>query len=539
MKNTKALKLIVLALSLIFIVGMAVGFAASAEEELSVEITKKNISYGEQVQILFAVDNSNAGGKDVEVIYYLEDPQVNPEAKAYDGIVYKTGYTDTMGTEDTADDVTYPAFFTAAFPAKNIGEQIYAQAHIVDTDVYSDVVRYSVVEYLNKRLYVDTISENEKGLYESLLSYGAYAQKVLYNEDDDPYNDKTQFIDEMVYVSIEGGTLDGKYSTGVYYVGDKINPNKEGAMMWNVDYIDADGNAVSDATRNNSSYTITGTSFISLNTNATLPSYYDSLADNLNYKGWNFDNDFTTAQAMHDGSKLRRATADTTYRTADHDAIVQGTNEYVKVTPLADLNNVFEFGTGHGAKEGFFFRRHSYSSAVMKTYKNFVFEANIKLNISDEAAEAILAAGDNYVMSIYLGRAAWYTPEDSNIRSDYYTGKELGRVYVTKDEEGKFHYYFNCVTDKSEDATTTFAELKNGWNNITLETTEDKTNTNCANKVYVNGCKVGESSFDGTTDAALNGVGGDLGVRFRYNSVVTKSYIYLDNVFCSYGQPFN
>ena len=531
MKTSRNFKILVLALSLVLIIGAVFMISASADEALSVSITKKNLSYGDVVKLLFAVDDTNAGDNEVEVLYYLDDPQSNPDAKTYTGVAYEKGYTE--------GDVTYPAFFTAAFPAKDIGAQIYAQAHIVGTDVYSEIVRYSVVEYLNKRLYVDDITDNQKGLYKSLLTYGAYAQKVLLNEDEDPYNDVTQFVDEMVYVSIEGGTLDGKYSTGVYYPGDKITPYAEGAVMWNVEFTDADGNTGFDATRNSAYYTVAGRSFISLNTNAALPSYFDKYfptAPISNPKGWNFDDVYTSTSAMDAANKIRRATWNTSYRDADYDAIAQGTNEYIKIRPLADSNYVFEFGTGLGAREGFFFRRHTYASADAAA-KNFVFEANLKLNISDEAAEAVLAAGDNYVMSIYFSKSSINKCE-STIRSDYYTGAELGRVYVAKDEEGKFHYYFNYVNENASSVTTAVAELKNGWNSITIETTLDNTKTNCAIKAYVNGCKVGESSFDGTTDKALNATG-DQGVRFRYNSAVTKSYIYLDNVYCSYATPFN
>jgi len=310
--------------------------------------------------------------------------------------------------------------------------------------------------------------------------------------------------------------------------------------MWNVEFTDADGNTGFDATRNSEYYTVAGRSFISLNTNAALPSYFDThfpTSNMSNPRGWDFDNLYTTIAEMENAGQICRATTATSGRDADYDAIAQGTNEYVKIQPLADSNNVFEFGTGHTARQGFFFRRQTYSGLAATKY-NFVFEAKIKLNISDEAAQAILDAGDNYVMSIYNGFAGKYKPESySEIRAEFITGSEIGRIYVTKDADGKFHYYFNYATDAGN-VTTSVAELKNGWNTITLEATRVKTDTNCAIKAYVNGCKVGESSFDGTTDAALNyTISGSESIRLCYNSVVTKSYIQLDNVFCSYAAP--
>ena len=515
---------------------MAVGFTAGAEEELSVEITKKNIAYGDTVKVLFAVDDTNAGGNEVEILYYLEDPQANPDAKAYKGAEYEEGYTE--------GGVTYPAFYTAAFPAKNIGDQVYAQAHIVGTDVYSEIVRYSVAEYLNKRLYVDTesITESQKGLYETLLTYGAYAQKVLLNEDNDPYNDVTQFVDEMVYVSIEGGTLDGKYSSGVYFVGDEITPYAEGAVMWTVSYTDADGNSGYASVGNNSQYTVAGRSFISLNNSATLKSYFDYY-EGTNADGWDFDNDtFTSTEAMENAHSLKRATRLTAHIAVDREDY---SHEYIRIQPLADSNKVFEFGVGAGKTQtGFFFRRHS-TESVGYYAGHFVFETKINLNISDAGAQAVLDSGSNYIMNISLSNTSVTAPDSSTERSDYVTGAELGRIYVVKDGEGKFHYYYNYATDNTAVVATALSELKNGWNTITTEMTLTQLGT-CTVKYYVNGCQVGSMSFDGTKDAALLNAGteGAAGlsapnsIRLKYNSAVTLSYVYLDNIFCSYAaQP--
>ena len=234
MKNSKFTKIFATVASLLVLI-LAIGVVAGAEgEELSVKINARNVSYGDTVKILFAVDDTNAGDNEVEILYYLEDPIANPAAQAYIGAKYDKGYTDKMGTEDTSDDVTYPAFFTAGFPAKNIGDAVYARAHIVGTDVYSEVERYSVVEYLLERIYIDRAEGDKEALYWYLLGYGTYAQKVVLNGNDDPTDDVDKFIDEYVLVKIVDGTLDGKYSQGTYFVGDKITPYIEGANALDV-----------------------------------------------------------------------------------------------------------------------------------------------------------------------------------------------------------------------------------------------------------------------------------------------------------------
>lgn len=285
MKNKKSLRILIAALAFA-ILTVALCFAAFAEEtpELSVKILAKNVAYDDVVKVLFAVDDTAAGGNEVEVIYYVEDPTVNTQAKAYAGIKYEIGYTDKNGTpDDTSDDVKYPAFFTAGFPAANIGDNVYARAHIVGTDVYSDVVRYSVVEYLLERLYQDKAEGDKKALYETLLDYGEYSQKVILNGDADPDNDVERFVTEYVLVTMsEGGidetpdnTRDISYPTGIYFVGDKIYPTSKEVKSWKVTVGDS-----STVVNNGAEVTVAGFTTITVNEYANAaPAYKPDLTD--------------------------------------------------------------------------------------------------------------------------------------------------------------------------------------------------------------------------------------------------------------------
>ncbi len=284
MKNTKAFKILTLALTLaVLAVGLC--FIASAEEELSVSIIAKNVSYDDTVKVMFAVDDTNAGENEVELLYYLEDPTVNPDATAYNGEAYDVGYT--------SEGVTYPAFFSAGFPAKFLGDKVYARAHIVGTEVYSEVVRYSVVEYLLERLYVDMAQGDKKALYEDLLSYGASAQRVLINGNSDPADDITKFITDYVLVGIEGGTLDGKYDQGIYFAGDVINPQADGVATWNATVYDLSTGEITTAeVANAAEYTVGGFTMFTVATQggeepAPTPSYKPDLTDTAGRILWN------------------------------------------------------------------------------------------------------------------------------------------------------------------------------------------------------------------------------------------------------------
>ena len=298
MKNKKALKILTLALPIAVLV---IGFcfaAVAAESEPSVSIIKKNVSYSDYVKVLFAVDDTNAGGGEVELLYYLEDPIANPNAEAKVGEVYNKGYTDENGNN-------YPAFYSTGFSAKEIDEQVYARAHIVGTDVYSEVVRYSVVEYLLERLYVDypvgNATEDEKGLYEHLLGYGAYAQKVLINGNKNPDDDieNGKFINDYVLVGIEDGTLDGKYDQGIYFVGDTVYPKADGVETWNATVYDlSTGVGTTTEVEGESAYSVTG---FTMFTEKVEGPYKPDLTDTAGRINWS---DYSTALEYKNTAKL-------------------------------------------------------------------------------------------------------------------------------------------------------------------------------------------------------------------------------------------
>ena len=299
MKNSKIIKIFATMAALLALI-LAIGIVAGAEDDtLSVKINARNVSYGDTVKVLFAVDNTNAGDNEVEVLYFLENPAENPNATAYKGVSYDKGYTDKMGTEDTSDDVTYPAFFTAGFPAKNIGDAVYAVAHIVGTDIYSEVERYSVVEYLLERLYVDLATGDKAELYKYLLGYGTYAQKVVLNGNDDPRDDVDKFINEYVLVKIVDGTLDGTYSQGTYFAGDTVTPYREGALGWNVTLYDVTtGTPSTTKVANGDTVTVEGFTMITESDEEIGGAYKPNLNDTIGRLLWSESNNVSDYKAL-------------------------------------------------------------------------------------------------------------------------------------------------------------------------------------------------------------------------------------------------
>ena len=382
MKTQKALKILILAFTAAV---LAIGFcfAASATEEaseLSVSIIKKNVSYSDYVKVLFAVDDTNAGGNEIELLYYFEDPTVNPNAEVKYGAVYDRGYTDDNGNN-------FPAFYSAGFPAKEIGNKVYARAHIVGTDVYSEVVRYSVVEYLLERLYVDKATGDKKALYEDLLSYGASAQKVLINGNSDPADDITKFITDYVLVGIEGGTLDGKYDQGIYFVGDTVTPYRDGALGWNVATYDlATDTPATKAVANGAEIAVEGFTVITESEN-----YTPDLTDTANRLLWN------------------EASTVAEYKSAGYIDYWMGSGAPLAIVdgaPYGEASKVLQFSTVENAnnQDQLFLRNNvAYANSTV-----FAFEADFLVNNTAASSYEIrfmnkdLASADRTAYTLYL-----------------------------------------------------------------------------------------------------------------------------------------
>ena len=131
------------------------------------------------------------------------------------------------------DEETYVKFSFRELAAKQMTDTVYARAHvrIGDTDYYSDVQKYSILQYAyNKLGYTDapkTDDENLIPLLESLLAYGAAAQTYFQYTTDRLANDAYRQI------SVSGGVLASDACTsGLYLPGEEltltaVSPNEE------------------------------------------------------------------------------------------------------------------------------------------------------------------------------------------------------------------------------------------------------------------------------------------------------------------------
>ena len=209
-------------LAIVFTVVMLVctmAISVNAADEATtptVSIDKFNLVFEDNVYLKYAVKFD--GVEDVSItadnigMLYFSTPQENYVA---DNATYTSsvvGYTTINGTK-------YYTFEYRNITAKQMTDYIYSVAYIdVDGErYYSAPVKYSVLEYAYSKLGktgVASDNENFKAMLESMLEYGANAQKY--------FNYNTERLANVDYYLVEviGGTLEDGFTKGLYHTGE-------------------------------------------------------------------------------------------------------------------------------------------------------------------------------------------------------------------------------------------------------------------------------------------------------------------------------
>lgn len=193
MKNLRKILSLVLVLA-VMVCGLTL-ITASADESAAPEI-QQNLWYGETIQIMYRVPTGSAA-----VQYRIKGDAQWKNAVKSNTVTYEG----------------YDVYLSDGVPAQRI-DTIF---EVKLADEAEARKTYSVLEYLMERLYVDGIGEategenfDKKNMYESLITFAGYAQKVLL--EDGTYT----AIGDYGYVTVEGGA-----GTGIYAGSVTLTPN--------------------------------------------------------------------------------------------------------------------------------------------------------------------------------------------------------------------------------------------------------------------------------------------------------------------------
>ena len=231
MKRQNTVKFLVLALSLALLIGSVFCIASFAANSGALEIEAINIQHGDRTYVVIAVDAPEDDPETVEVSY------------TFGGNSYTATYIgkSAIWYETTGDTTEYPIFSTIGIPAKDMGEDIVAEAHVKDSGDKGTERNVSVATYLYQRLYKDGFIEktdedgedfDSKELYLYMLEYGARAQKVLWNNKDENAEAQRTLVTDYIAVYAKDALINGtspfavvKESTDVTltYTGSELN----------------------------------------------------------------------------------------------------------------------------------------------------------------------------------------------------------------------------------------------------------------------------------------------------------------------------
>lgn len=205
----------------------------------SMKIVSKNVSYSESLYIVYAV--SNEGFDRIEnpiTMLFWNEAQENYSAGTED---YATSEGHGSVTIGGIDCQTY---YSEGIAAKEMNDSVYCRAYVVvdGVEVYSEVQKYSVVDYVYERRASGQLTEKQKVAYDALLAYGS-AMQDLFNHNTDNPADKVYYT-----VTVENGTIEGGFTWGRYEEGTVLtltaNPAAEGYSF--LSWQDETGTTVSE-----------------------------------------------------------------------------------------------------------------------------------------------------------------------------------------------------------------------------------------------------------------------------------------------------
>ena len=475
MKNTKLTKILTAVMALILLIGAITCIATSAEDADTLAIVAKNVSHGDRIQIALAV--AAPEGSEVEVVYYFEDPELNPEATAFTA-VKSEGKTFNYNGKDC------PVFYTEGIPAKDLANQIYAKAHIIGTDTWTDYTVYSVAEFIYARLYKHNViaategdALTEKNLYLSLIEYASYAQMMLEE------NDET-LLRDYYYAYVQDGTLDGAEDSAIFdpenasvtlaYTGNASDFNG-----WNVTTYNA-GTSTTVKVSANATVALTGHTVIT-------PAYLAPLT-----AGETFDK-LTTLKG--DGTDSKIKFGKTTCATSDLGLVQSGDEIAIVKDPTGGDNNVLKFTDG-STGSGVYSTVWVGVSGSQVTNGLSVFETRIYI----PSADVLSNGGTIAQLAFTAGRTA------------------QGDINLSMYSDASQAYFTLSNTDGKETGRAVYTD---GWHILRLEFYNSTTAADNHVKVYIDNLYAGKIDY-----ATANDVNGFFWKS--YNSA--KTTVYFDNM---------
>ena len=190
--------------------------------EPSLEIAYKNLSYQDSTYLLFAVDYENVPNPNqIQLICWT----------AWDGNAFlKDSLADDPGTfvctyrgQQTINEVPHAVFQSKGLSPRMIADVFYCRAYVTidGTDYYSDVLKYSGLQYIKDLSERDDVTEADRNIVTTLRAY-ANAAQIRFN-----YNTDNLAGDPHGFISVDGAALPDGFTYGLYKNGTALTITAE------------------------------------------------------------------------------------------------------------------------------------------------------------------------------------------------------------------------------------------------------------------------------------------------------------------------
>ena len=191
--------------------------AKSSDEPLltgepSMTFESFNVSYSNSVYILYAVSNEGFDRKEypIKMLFWTQtQDEYTLENAEY--------YTENKGKANV-NGKSCLVFYSNGLAAKEMTTDVYSRAcvEIDGKTYYSEVIKFSVLEYVLSMQEKGNLPSNLNKLYTELLEYGAAAQNNFGHNTHRPANGK------YYNITVNSGTLPDGFTHGRYQNKDKV-----------------------------------------------------------------------------------------------------------------------------------------------------------------------------------------------------------------------------------------------------------------------------------------------------------------------------
>ncbi len=239
----KKTKLLLFLSAILLALGLVAAHAVAADPAPSLSIEALNLSVENAVHMVFKVADEGVDAADIELLVWETAPAE-----------YKKGTEKTVLTaSETEADTGYTVFRYTDLAAKDMTKTVYvcAYARVNGVDVYSAPTKYSIVMYAYLKKNATTPNIELCALLDSMLAYGAEAQKYFH------HNESFLATDTVREIKVKNGSLSDGFSLAWVKEGSTVTVTADAPDEGYVfsHWADATGTPVStDAT-----YTLTAT----------------------------------------------------------------------------------------------------------------------------------------------------------------------------------------------------------------------------------------------------------------------------------------